>query len=93
MKILIFISLQNIEDKNTWFMGCGQLGSTELIIISFVILLLFGSKKLPALAKSIGAGITEFKKGLSKGFNEEEEEDIQQEQSKTDTSKKKSHKN
>ena len=35
----------------------------ELIIILFVILLLFGSKKLPELARSIGKSISEFKKG------------------------------
>jgi TatA/E family protein of Tat protein translocase len=35
-----------------------------LIIVSFAILL-FGSKKLPALTRSIGKGIVEFKRGVS----------------------------
>jgi sec-independent protein translocase protein TatA len=41
------------------------LGTTELVIIAFVIVLLFGGKKLPALGKSMGSAITNFKKGLS----------------------------
>jgi len=45
----------------------GNLGGTELIIILFVVLLLFGSKKLPELARSLGKSINEFKKGKDEG--------------------------
>ena len=38
------------------------LGSTELLIIAFIIILVFGSKKLPELAKGLGQGIKSFKK-------------------------------
>ncbi|MFC2089023.1 twin-arginine translocase TatA/TatE family subunit [Calditrichota bacterium] len=38
------------------------LGTTELIIIMFIILLVFGAKKLPELAQGLGRGIREFKK-------------------------------
>lgn len=41
------------------------LGTTELIVIAFVIVLLFGGKKLPALGRSMGSAITNFKKGLN----------------------------
>jgi sec-independent protein translocase protein TatA len=41
------------------------LGATELIIILVVILLLFGSTKLPKLAKSLGEAQKEFKKGVA----------------------------
>ncbi|MCT4642696.1 MAG: twin-arginine translocase TatA/TatE family subunit [Bacteriovoracaceae bacterium] len=41
------------------------LGTTELIVIAFIIVLLFGGKKLPALGRSMGSAITNFKKGLS----------------------------
>lgn len=41
------------------FMG---IGGTELIVILVVILLLFGAKKLPELARGLGQGIKEFKK-------------------------------
>ena len=49
----------------SWSPGIG-----ELIFIFLIVLLLFGGKKLPGLAKSIGSGINEFKKGLSGQFNE-----------------------
>lgn len=41
-----------------------NLGATEIIVILLVVLLLFGSSKLPKLARSLGASMTEFKKGL-----------------------------
>ena len=43
------------------FMG---VGSTELMVILGIMVLLFGSSKLPKLARSMGKGATEFKKGL-----------------------------
>ncbi|MBR6432631.1 MAG: twin-arginine translocase TatA/TatE family subunit, partial [Muribaculaceae bacterium] len=41
----------------------GNLGTTELIIIVFIILLLFGAKKIPELMKGIGKGVRSFKEG------------------------------
>ena len=38
------------------------LGWGEIVVIMLVILLLFGAKKLPELAKGMGKGIKEFKK-------------------------------
>jgi sec-independent protein translocase protein TatA len=38
------------------------IGTPELLIILFVILLVFGAKKLPELAQGLGKGIREFKK-------------------------------
>ena len=45
----------------------GGLGAPELIIILLVVLLLFGSTKLPKLAKSLGEAQKEFKKGIAEG--------------------------
>ena len=42
-----------------------NIGTTELIIIFFVVLLLFGAKKLPELARGMGKSIKEFKKATS----------------------------
>ena len=42
-----------------------NLGTTEVIIIVFVILLLFGGKKIPELMKGIGKGVRSFKKGMN----------------------------
>jgi len=38
-----------------------MLGTTEIIIIAVIILLLFGGRKLPELAKGLGLGLREFK--------------------------------
>lgn len=43
----------------------GGVGLPELIIVLFVVLLLFGSTKLPKLARSIGQASKEFKKGVA----------------------------
>lgn len=42
----------------------GSLGATEILIIVFALLLLFGGKKLPELAKGIGKGIKELKSSM-----------------------------
>ena len=42
-----------------------SVGPTELIIVLTIILLLFGAKRIPELAKGLGTGIREFKKGTS----------------------------
>ncbi len=41
----------------------GRIGFQELLIVFAIILLVFGPSKLPALAKSLGQAIKEFKKG------------------------------
>ncbi|MGD9900208.1 MAG: twin-arginine translocase TatA/TatE family subunit [Calditrichaceae bacterium] len=46
-------------------------GLTELIIIFAIIILLFGAKRLPDLAKSLGSSIKQFKKGASEEDEEE----------------------
>jgi sec-independent protein translocase protein TatA len=43
----------------------GALGLPELLIIFFVILLLFGAKRLPELAAGLGKGLREFKKAAN----------------------------
>ena len=39
-----------------------MLGGWEIVLILAVVLILFGAKKLPELAKGLGTGIKEFKK-------------------------------
>jgi sec-independent protein translocase protein TatA len=48
-------------------LAIGGLSPMELIIIVGVIVLLFGSSKIPQLMRGVGSGINEFKKGLKEG--------------------------
>lgn len=48
-----------------------MLGTSELLVIALVVLILFGAAALPKFAKSLGKAKKEFQKGL----NEEEDED------------------
>ena len=45
----------------------GPIGLTEILVISGVVLLVFGPKRLPELAKGMGKGIRDFKKALEGG--------------------------
>lgn len=45
----------------------------EIIIVLVIVLLLFGARKLPDLARSIGASAKEFRKGIDEGMNEDDE--------------------
>jgi len=47
---------------NHLMLAFGGLGPWEIILILLVVLVLFGAKKLPELAKGMGQGIKEFKK-------------------------------
>lgn len=55
----------------------------EFLIILAVILLLFGARKLPELARSLGASAKEFRRGISEGGSEDEAEESPRE-TKTD---------
>ena len=56
----------------------GSIGMPELIIIFLVILLLFGSKRLPELAKGLGKGMREFKKATRELRDELDISEIEQ---------------
>ena len=47
-----------------------NLGTGELVLIFLVILLLFGAKRLPDLAKGLGKGIREFRGAVETGKKE-----------------------
>jgi len=55
----------------------GGLGMQELLLIFLAVLLLFGAKRIPEIAKGLGRGITDFKRALKepeeilKGTDEE----------------------
>jgi sec-independent protein translocase protein TatA len=51
-----------------------QIGPGEIIIIVVVLVFLFGAKKLPELARSLGKSARELRKGLREASEEEDEE-------------------
>lgn len=55
---------------NNVFLFLGGLGGTEVLLILFAILLLFGAKRIPELAKGLGRGIREFKDATKEVKNE-----------------------
>ena len=53
-----------------------RIGMPEVLTILLVVLLLFGARKIPDLARSLGRSLSEFKKGREEGVqNTSKEED------------------
>jgi sec-independent protein translocase protein TatA len=61
----------------------GGIGTPELLLIAFVVLLLFGGSKLPELMKGVGKGVRGFKEGL-KGIEDDINENGKKDPDKTD---------
>jgi len=59
----------------------GPFSSTELLIILFIILLLFGASRVPQLARALGESMREFRKAVSGEYEEKE----RREEAKTQT--------
>lgn len=55
----------------------GMQGHTEIILVIFVILLLFGAKKLPELSRSLGKSLGEFKKGQKEGTEPDQDDEVE----------------
>ena len=41
------------------------IGMQEILVIAFIVLLLFGGKKIPELMKGLGKGVKSFKEGMN----------------------------
>lgn len=68
-------------------MGIMGLKVPELLIILVVILLLFGAKRLPEIAKSMGSSVREFRKGI-KDIKEDFSAELDESESTTTTKSK-----
>ena len=55
------------------------IGMQEILVLAFVVLLLFGGKKIPELMKGLGKGVKSFKEGMNEVTNLEEEKKEQSE--------------
>lgn len=53
----------------------GSLGTSELIIILVILLVLFGGARLPKLARSLGQAQREFKDGIADGAEDDDADD------------------
>ena len=58
--------------------GLGSFGGMELIIALVIRLLLFGAKRIPELARGLGSGVREFKKGTQDGEIEDKKKKEQE---------------
>ena len=52
-----------------------MIGSTEILIILGVAILLFGGKKIPEIMRGLGQGIKSYKDGMKEGFSFEDEKE------------------
>ncbi len=55
----------------------GMQGHSEVLLIIFIVLLLFGAKKLPELSRSLGKSLGEFKKGQKEGTEPDKEDEVE----------------
>lgn len=53
----------------------GGIGVTELLIVLGIVLLIFGPKRLPALGRQLGSGMREFKEGISRRADSDDDAD------------------
>ncbi len=47
------------------------IGTQEWVLILIIVLILFGARKLPDLARSLGSSVNEFKKGMAEGTKDD----------------------
>ena len=67
-----------------------RIGPTELIIILFIILIVFGAGKLPEIGGALGKGIKAFKRGQDENETPEtvvQKEDVTEPENKSDSTK------
>jgi sec-independent protein translocase protein TatA len=50
------------------------IGPVELLIVLFIVLLLFGAKKVPEMGRGLGSGLREFKEGVMNPAKEAEQQ-------------------
>lgn len=53
----------------------GRVGSTELLLVLLIVLVVFGPKQIPKLAKGLGKTVSGFKKGVEQGLTEDDEKE------------------
>ena len=82
-KTIFFLILQFYSPKRLENMHLLTIGTTEIIIILILVLLLFGGRKIPELMKGLGKGVKSFKDGMN-GTDELDDLNKKKEQEKQD---------
>jgi sec-independent protein translocase protein TatA len=65
----------------------GGLGPTELIIIFLIVLVLFGARRIPDIAKGLGRGIKDFKSALQEDSDDDSRSESKTESQQSETTK------
>ena len=53
----------------------GKIGTTELLVVFAIVLIIFGPKALPKLGRSLGKTLGSFRKGMSDGTDDDEDDE------------------
>lgn len=52
-----------------------NIGTSEILIVALIVVLVFGASQLPKLARSMGQAQKEFKKGMKEGLEDDADEE------------------
>lgn len=74
-ELIVFVNYFN-KNKVMDFLVFG-LGTTEIVLIVAVVLLLFGGTKLPQLMRGMGRGVREFKEGMNTPIEEQDKQEAE----------------
>ena len=53
-----------------------MLGTSDIVVIGLIVVVLFGAPQIPKVARSLGEGLKEFKKALKEENEEKEDENL-----------------
>lgn len=67
----------NINNHEDMTMGFAGISMAQLLILLFIVILLFGTKRLRSLGSDLGAGLASFKKGMHEGQAEPEQDKLE----------------
>ncbi|HBA84771.1 MAG TPA: twin-arginine translocase TatA/TatE family subunit [Verrucomicrobia bacterium] len=61
----------------------GKIGLTEILIVLLVLVIFFGAKRIPEIARSLGKSLNEFKKGREESNRPDSDEDSKNDEPKS----------
>lgn len=64
---------------NSYLLAFMGIGIPEMLILAIIILVLFGSARLPKLMRSVGQSVGEFQQGIKDKPNERQHDEVEQE--------------